>query len=41
MDCGTVVVSIMEFEDAVRETQYFGNPFAPDFSRAQWAGRMD
>ncbi|SHV18799.1 nuclear transport factor 2 family protein [Mycobacteroides abscessus] len=32
------VVSIMEFEDSevVRETQYFGKPFAPGASRAQW-----
>jgi SnoaL-like protein len=32
------VVSIMEFEDGkvVRETQYFGEPFAPGPSRAQW-----
>ena len=37
------VVSIMEFEDGkvVRETQYFGDPFAPGPSRAQWAERMD
>jgi hypothetical protein len=36
-------VSIMEFEDGkvVRETQYFGDPFEPGPSRAQWAGRMD
>jgi hypothetical protein len=32
------VVSIMEFEDGkvVRETQYFGEPFEPGPSRAQW-----
>jgi len=32
------VVSIMEFEDGevVRETQYFGDPFEPGPSRAQW-----
>jgi SnoaL-like domain len=37
------VVSIMEFEggEIVRETQYFGEPFAPGPSRAQWAERMD
>ena len=37
------VVSIMEFEDGkvVRETQYFGEPFAPGPSRAQWVERMD
>jgi ketosteroid isomerase-like protein len=37
------VVSIMEFEGdkVVRETQYFGEPFEPGSSRAQWAERMD
>jgi hypothetical protein len=37
------VVSIMEFEDeeVVRETQYFGDPFAPGPSRAQWVERME
>ncbi len=37
------VVSIMEFEDGkvVRETQYFGEPYEPGPSRAQWAERMD
>lgn len=32
------VVSIMEFADGkvIRETQYFGEPFAPGPSRAQW-----
>jgi hypothetical protein len=37
------VVSVMEFEagQVVRETQYFGDPFAPGASRAQWVGRMD
>ncbi|MEU7140261.1 nuclear transport factor 2 family protein [Nocardia sp. NPDC046473] len=37
------VVSIMEFEGAevVRETQYFGDPFAPGPSRAQWVERID
>ncbi|NKJ05636.1 nuclear transport factor 2 family protein [Rhizobium sp. SG741] len=31
-------VSIMEFRDGkvARETQYFGDPFAPGSSRAQW-----
>lgn len=35
------VVSIMEFEGAkvVRETQYFGAPFEPAASRAQWVER--
>jgi hypothetical protein len=37
------VVSLMEFEGGkvVRETQYFGEPFAPGPSRAQWVERMD
>jgi hypothetical protein len=37
------VVSIMEFEGekVVRETQYFGSPFAPGASRAQWVERID
>jgi hypothetical protein len=36
------VVSIMEFEGAavVRETQYFGEAFAPGPSRAQWVEQM-
>jgi len=36
------VVSIMEFEDnqVSRETQYFGEPFEPGPSRAQWVERM-
>ncbi len=36
------VVSIMEFEGGkvVRETQYFGDPFEPGPSRAQWVERM-
>ena len=36
------VVSIMEFEEGkvVRETQYFGEPFEPGPSRAQWVERM-
>ena len=35
-------VSIMEFLDGkvARETQYFGDPFEPGPSRAQWAERM-
>ncbi|ORA37047.1 nuclear transport factor 2 family protein [Mycobacterium aquaticum] len=37
------VVSVMEFEDGevVRETQYFGDPFEPGASRAQWVERME
>ncbi len=37
------VVSVMEFEggEVVHETQYFGDPFEPGPSRAQWAERMD
>ncbi|MFI6170071.1 nuclear transport factor 2 family protein [Nocardia sp. NPDC051052] len=37
------VVSIMEFEGAevVRETQYFGDSFAPGPSRTQWVELMD
>ncbi|MDB5483353.1 MAG: hypothetical protein JWO83_4406 [Caulobacteraceae bacterium] len=37
------VVSIMEFEDGkvIRETQYFGEPFEPGQSRAQWTEPMD
>jgi hypothetical protein len=36
-------VSIMEFKDrkVARETQYFGDPFKPGPSRAQWVERMD
>jgi hypothetical protein len=36
------VVSLMEFEGdkVVRETQYFGEPFEPGPSRAQWVERM-
>jgi hypothetical protein len=36
-------VSIMEFLDGkvARETQYFGDPFEPGPSRAQWVERMD
>ena len=35
-------VSIMEFRDGkvVRETQYFGDPFAPGSSRSQWVERI-
>jgi len=35
-------VSIMEFSDGkvARETQYFGDPFAPGSSRVQWVERM-
>lgn len=35
-------VSVMEFLDGkvVRETQYFGDPFEPGASRAQWVERM-
>jgi hypothetical protein len=35
-------VSIMEFADGkvVRETQYFGDPFDPGPSRAQWVETM-
>jgi hypothetical protein len=35
-------VSIMEFREGkvVRETQYFGDPFEPGPSRAQWVERM-
>jgi hypothetical protein len=35
-------VSIMEFIDGkvARETQYFGDPFAPGTSRAQWVERI-
>jgi hypothetical protein len=38
----TYTVSIMEFRDGkvARETQYFGDPFAPGPSRAQWVERM-
>ena len=37
------VVSIMESraEEVVRETQYFGEAFAPGPSRAEWVERMD
>jgi len=38
----TYTVSIMEFKDGkvARETQYFGDPFEPGASRAQWVERM-
>ena len=37
-DKPSYTVSIMEFRDGelVRETQYFGDPFAPGDSRSQW-----
>jgi hypothetical protein len=37
------VVSIMEFEagQVVSESQYFGDPFEPGPSRAQWVERID
>jgi hypothetical protein len=37
------VVSIMQFEAGrvVHETQYFGDPFEPGPSRAQWVEAMD
>ncbi len=36
------VVSIMEFQDGqvARETQYFGDAFAPGPSRAQWVEKI-
>ena len=36
-------VSVMEFQDGkvACETQYFGDPFAPGPSRAQWVERME
>ncbi|WP_158742038.1 nuclear transport factor 2 family protein [Acidisphaera sp. L21] len=35
-------VSIMEFagDKVARETQYFGDPFSPGSSRAEWVERM-
>ena len=35
-------VSVVEFKDGqvARETQYFGDPFEPGPSRAQWVERM-
>ena len=41
-DKPTYTVSIMEFTDGqvARETQYFGDPFEPGASRAQWVERM-
>src|SRR6202161_1777934 len=35
-------VSIMEFRDSkvARETEYFGDPFEPGASRAQWVERI-
>lgn len=37
------VVSIMEFEgvEVARETQYFGDPFEPGPSRAQWVESIE
>jgi ketosteroid isomerase-like protein len=37
------VVSVMEFEgvEVVRETQYFGDPFEPGPSRAQFVERIE
>jgi ketosteroid isomerase-like protein len=37
------VVSVMEFDggQVVRETQYFGDPFEPGPSRAQWVERIE
>ncbi|MGA2893294.1 MAG: nuclear transport factor 2 family protein [Xanthobacteraceae bacterium] len=39
----TYSVSVMEFNEGkvTRETQYFGDPFEPGPSRAQWVERMD
>jgi hypothetical protein len=36
-------VSVMEFLDGkvARETQYFGDPFEPGASRAQWVERIE
>lgn len=36
-------VSVMEFQDGkvARETQYFGDPFEPGPSRAQWVERIE
>jgi SnoaL-like domain len=41
-DRPSYTVSIMEFLDGkvARETQYFGDPFEPGPSRAQWVERM-
>jgi SnoaL-like domain len=38
----TYTVSVMEFQDGkvARETQYFGDPFPPGPSRAQWVEMM-
>jgi hypothetical protein len=38
----TYTVSVMEFKDGkvARETQYFGDPFPPGPSRAQWVEMM-
>jgi len=39
----TYSVSVMEFSNGkvARETQYFGDPFQPGPSRAQWVERME
>ena len=41
-DKPSYTVSIMEFRDGkvTRETQYFGDPFEPGPSRAQWVERI-
>jgi ketosteroid isomerase-like protein len=41
-DLPSYTVSIMEFRDGkvARETQYFGDPFKPGPSRAQWVELM-
>jgi len=41
-DVPSYTVSIMEFRDGkvARETQYFGDPFEPGASRAQWVERI-
>ncbi|MDH7794909.1 MULTISPECIES: nuclear transport factor 2 family protein [unclassified Beijerinckia] len=41
-DQPSYTVSIMEFreEKVARETQYFGDPFTPGPSRAQWVEQM-
>ncbi|MGH1588027.1 nuclear transport factor 2 family protein [Methylobacterium phyllosphaerae] len=41
-DKPSYTVSIMEFRDGkvVRETQYFGDPFAPGDSRSQWVEKI-
>lgn len=41
-DKPSYTVSIMEFREGkvVRETQYFGDPFAPGASRSRWVERI-